>query len=457
MSTSTMSSTYRQAPEDVAGMPSGVPYIVGNELAERFSYYGMKTILMVFMTHHLRGADGVLAPMHDAEATETFHLFAAGAYFFPVLGAILADALFGKYRTIMALSLVYCLGHFALALDETRTGLYVGLALIALGAGGIKPCVSAHVGDQFGPRNQQLLQRVFNWFYFSINLGSFVSTLLTPVLLERYGARVAFGVPGVLMVLATLVFWLGRKRFAHIPPAGPGFVKQLLSRDGAALISRVFGLILFIAMFWSLYDQNGSAWVLQAEHMDLHFLGVEWSASQIQAVNPILVLAFIPLFAYGLYPAISKVFPLTPLRKIGIGFFLTVLTFLLSAYIEAQLAAGVRMSIAWQVLAYALLTAAEVFVYGTGLEFFYAQAPNTLKSFVMGLFLLAVSIGNLFTSLVNHFIQNDDGSSKLTGTSYYLFFAGLMFLTSLGFCFYATRYREQRFIQGLPAPITVST
>ena len=121
--------TYRQAPEDIASMPSGVPYIVGNELAERFSYYGMKTILMVFMTHYLKDAAGHGAPLHDTEATATFHLFAAGSYFFPILGAILADALFGKYRTIIVLSLVYCLGHFALALDETRTGLYLGLSL----------------------------------------------------------------------------------------------------------------------------------------------------------------------------------------------------------------------------------------------------------------------------------------------------------------------------------------
>jgi POT family proton-dependent oligopeptide transporter len=449
-----MAASYRQVPEDTAGMPGGVPYIVSNELAERFSYYGMKTILVVFMTHHLHNIHGGIAPMSDEEAKAVFHLFSAGAYFFPLLGAILADVFWGKYRTIVLLSLVYCMGHFALAFDETRVGLVVGLSLIAVGAGGIKPCVSAHVGDQFGAQNQNLLERVFGWFYFSINLGSFVSTLLTPILLERYGSKLAFGVPGVLMVVATLVFWMGRGRFAHVPPAGAAFGRELLSTQGLALLGRLGGLILFIAMFWALYEQNGSAWVLQAGRMDRTLFGIEWLPSQIQAVNPILVLLFIPLTSYIIYPAVSKIFPLTALRKISIGFFLMVAAFLISAYIEARLSSGAQMNIVWQIVAYAVLTLAEVLVYGTGLEFFYTQAPNRMKSLVMGFFLLSVSIGNAFTSLVNLFIVRPDGTTRLGGAPYYLFFASLMLLTSLGFVLYASRYREHRHLQGVSEPET---
>jgi proton-dependent oligopeptide transporter, POT family len=441
---------FRTTPEDTERMPAGVPYIVGNEAAERFSYYGMKAILVVFMTQYLRGVDGGLAPMSDAEAKAAYHQFAASAYAFPLLGALVSDAFFGKYRTILWLSIVYCLGHFALALDETKLGLGVGLALIAVGAGGIKPCVSAHVGDQFGQRNRHLVERAFLWFYFAINFGSFFSTLLTPVLLRDHGAAVAFGVPGALMAVATFVFWLGRHRFAHIPPGGRAFLTDLRSPEVLAVVARLLPMVLFISMFWSLYDQNGSAWVLQAERMDRRFLGHEWLASQIQAVNPILVLAFIPAFTYGLYPLVSRVFPLTALRKMSIGFFLMVFTFLISAYIDAQLDAGARMNIGWQLFAYFVLTAAEVMVYGTGLSFFYEQAPNRIKSLVMGFFLLAVSLGNLFTSLVNAFIQSDDGTSSLSGASYYLFFAGLMFVTAIGFSFYAARFRGHHYVQGTP-------
>jgi proton-dependent oligopeptide transporter, POT family len=140
---------YRTAPVKTTGMPPGVPYIIGNEAAERFSYYGMRTILVVFMTRHLMDRSGELAPMSDEQAKYWYHQFMSAVYFFPILGALLADIFLGKYRTIIGLSIVYCLGHLALALDETRVGLAVGLTLIAIGSGGIKPCVTAHVGDQF--------------------------------------------------------------------------------------------------------------------------------------------------------------------------------------------------------------------------------------------------------------------------------------------------------------------
>src|SRR5580704_9475175 len=127
-------------------MPPGVPYIVGNEAAERFSFYGMRSILSVFMTSYLMSASGKLAVMSDNEATGWFHEFVFGVYFLPIFGAIISDGLLGKYRTILSLSVVYCLGHFALALNDTRMGLFLGLLPIAIGSGGIKPCVSAHLG-----------------------------------------------------------------------------------------------------------------------------------------------------------------------------------------------------------------------------------------------------------------------------------------------------------------------
>src|ERR1041385_827699 len=213
-------SAYLPAPIKTDKMPPGVPFIVGNEAAERFSYYGMNGILVVFMTKYLMDAHGQPDHMSDIKAEEWYHTFVSAVYFLPLLGAFLADAVLGKYRVIFWLSIVYCFGHFALALNDTRIGLLIGCGLIALGAGGIKPCVSANVGDQFGATNQHLLPKVFSWFYFSINLGSAFSTILIPEFLERYGPKIAFGTPGVFMFVATVVFWFGRRKFVHIPPAG---------------------------------------------------------------------------------------------------------------------------------------------------------------------------------------------------------------------------------------------
>ena len=233
-------SNYLTSPRASKSMPKGIPYIIGNELAERFSFYGMKCILMVFMTKHLMNSSGEYAAMDPNEATYWYHMFTSAVYYTPIFGAILSDAFFGKYRTILALSIVYCLGHFTLALDETRLGLMIGLTLISIGAGGIKPCVSAHVGDQFGKTNSYLLEKVFSWFYLSINLGAFISTMLTPILLATFGPKVAFGVPGVLMLLATIVFWMGRNVFIHVPPGGIKFLKETFSKEGMTAILKLF-------------------------------------------------------------------------------------------------------------------------------------------------------------------------------------------------------------------------
>ena len=438
---------FRTKPLVTSAMPLGVFHLVANEGAERFSYYGMRAILVVFMTSMLMNPQGSLDPMSEAEAKTYFHLFASAVYFFPFVGALLADAWLGKYRTIIWLSLVYCGGHIALAFDHTRVGLLIGLTLIAIGSGGIKPCVSANLGDQFGSLNRHLLPKAFSWFYFAINVGAFCSMMLTPTLLEQYGAGVAFAVPGILMFVATLIFWMGRRQYTHIPPDSSGVMQELKSPTAWRAILKLSGIYLFVAFFWSLFDQTSSAWVLQAQHMDRHWMGVEWLPSQIQAINPILILLFIPLFVYVIYPFLSRCLELTALRKMSIGFFVTVVAFLISAYIEQLIVQGKTPTIVWQLLAFAVMTAAEVMVSITCLEFSYTQAPLKLKSLVMGLFLLSVSVGNGFTAFVNYCIQNPDGSVVLTGPEYYWFFAGVMFVVACVFLLVVGRYQEATYLQ----------
>lgn len=409
--------SYRDAPIETAKMPPGIPYIIGNEAAERFSFYGMKSILVVFMTQYLGLMDATGGRMMSgSEAVGHYHQFSFWVYFTPLAGAVIADVFFGKYKTILWLSIVYCLGHAALAcmgtVGNSPWWLLSGLGLICIGSGGIKPCVSAHVGDQFGKGNHHLISRVYNWFYFSINFGSFFSTLLTPWLLKYYGPHWAFGVPGVLMAVATFMFWLGRNRFVHIPPSGLAFFREAFSRDGLFALGKLIPLFGFIIVFWALYDQTGSSWVLQAEQMNLKFLGITWLESQIQAVNPILILTFIPLFTFVIYPKLDRVFSLTPLRKIGIGMSLMVLSFFLTTLIQTWIDAGQRPSIGWQILAFTIITASEVMVSIVGLEFAYTQSPKAMKSWVMALFWLSVALGNMLTSEVNHFISIPSAASN---------------------------------------------
>jgi len=403
---------YLTAPRASKDIPKGIPYIIGNEAAERFSFYGMKGILVVFMTKylHILTDNPNLAAMNKAAAIEQYHNFTSWVYLTPILGALLADTFLGKYRTIISLSLVYCLGHLTLAFMGSggltpEAWMMTGLALISLGSGGIKPCVSAHVGDQFGKSNAAWLTKVFGWFYISINVGAFISTILTPWLLEWYGPHLAFGIPGILMAIATYVFWLGRKKFIHIQPKGMGFIRETFSREGLRTMTKLAIIFSFVAVFWALFDQTGSSWVLQAEDLNRNWLGVHWLPSQIQAINPIMIVIMVPIFAFGIYPVLDKVFPLTPLRKVSIGLFVMVIGFAMVSVVQQWVDQGQQPSIGWQIFAYAILTSSEVMVSITCLEFAYTQAPRSMKSVIMALFLMSVSLGNFFTAGVNSFIQ----------------------------------------------------
>jgi POT family proton-dependent oligopeptide transporter len=333
-------SKYLTAPIPSEKMPAGIPYILGNEAAERFSFYGMTSILVIFMTRYLVGPDGVLDVMTDSESLEIFHYFRSGVYFMPLVGALLADIWLAKYRTIMWFSILYCFGFLAMVFDITRLGLFAGLILIAVGSGIIKPCVSANVGDQFGKTNKRLMAPMFSWFYFSVNLGACVSMLLCPWILDEYGVRAGFGVPAAFMILATVAFWLGKRKFVHIPRGGTEFVKETFSGEGIKAIAKLCIIFVFVAMFWALFDQSQSAWVLQAEKMQLKWLGIGWLPAQVQFVNSLLIMLLIPLFSYVIYPAIDKIFPLTALRKIGIGLFVGVLSFVVPAWVEGQIDGG---------------------------------------------------------------------------------------------------------------------
>jgi POT family proton-dependent oligopeptide transporter len=249
--------------EGTGRLPRQIPYIIANEGCERFSFYGMRNILTPFLISTLL----LFLPEADraGEAKHVFHTFVIGVYFFPLLGGWIADRFFGKYNTVFWLSLVYCAGHACLAaFDDNVKGFYFGLFLIALGSGGIKPLVSSFVGDQFDQTNKDRAKLVFDAFYWMINFGSFFASLLMPIFLKSYGPSVAFGIPGILMFIATIIFWMGKKKYVHVPPAPPDpnsfmrvartalFTRQAgQGRPGLAMaLTGVVGALLSLAMSW---------------------------------------------------------------------------------------------------------------------------------------------------------------------------------------------------------------
>ena len=493
-------------------VPRQISYIIGNEGCERFSFYGMRNILTVFLVTSL------LQYLPEAEragaAKDVFHTFVIGVYFFPLLGGWLADRFLGKYHTIFWLSLVYCAGHLCLALFESsRHGFYAGLCLIALGSGGIKPCVAAFVGDQFDQTNKHRAKVVFDAFYWIINFGSFFASLLMPIFLRNFGGAVAFGIPGALMFLATLVLWLGRKRYVLVPPMPPdphsflrvaqtalssgrpgiiitglgicfavaailltpsfGFVVSFCTAlvaliafggvgvwlqiegarghhpeeaiQGVRTVLRVLVLFALVTPFWSLFDQKASTWVLQANSMNKP----QWfQSSQMQALNPLLVMLLIPFNNLVLYPTLKRLgFELTALRRMTAGIAFAGLAWIVVGGMQVVLDSGPAFSITWQVLPYALLTLGEVLVSTTGLEFAYSQAPPAMKGALMSFWNLSVTVGNLWVLVVNATVKNGAVTDFISSTGFGItafqmfFFAAFAFAAALAFGLVARSYR----------------
>jgi POT family proton-dependent oligopeptide transporter len=525
-----------------ARLPKQIAYIIGNEGCERFSFYGMRNILTPFLVNSallFAAMEMVSQDERKAAAKEVFHTFVLGVYFFPLLGGWLADRFLGKYRTILYLSLVYCAGQACLALSENnKTGFFTGLFLIALGSGGIKPCVATFVGDQFDQSNKSLAKVVFDAFYWIINFGSFFASLLMPVTLDKFGPMVAFGIPGVLMAIATLIFWIGRQQYVLVPPSAPhpdsflrvawsalrshgrhrlvskgfalagiggvvalalvalGFIdlgRSLLSLgkplfgvteswclalvvaiaftgvgtwlqldgarrvhpdeavDGVRSVLRILVLFSLVSLFWSLFDQKASTWILQANEMTVPSWFPKWfKPAQMQALNPMLVMLLIPFNNLVLYPSLRRVgIEPTALRRMATGIAFSGLSWVVVGAMQLAMDGGAALSVMWQILPYALLTLGEVLVSATGLEFAYSQAPAAMKGAIMAFWSLAVTVGNLWVLLVNNVVRNERVTQAIKDhgmgvTAFQMFFfAACAFLAALAFGLYAARYPLQ--------------
>ncbi|CAL8307725.1 unnamed protein product [Merluccius merluccius] len=365
-------------------------FIVVNEFCERFSYYGMRAVLVLYFRYFLQWDDDM--------ATSIYHTFVALCYLTPILGAIVADSWLGKFKTIVYLSIVYTLGQVVMAVsaihditDHDHDGTpdnmtlhvalsMVGLILIALGTGGIKPCVAAFGGDQFEDHQEKQRSTFFSIFYLSINAGSLLSTVITPILRaqecginsQRKCYPLAFGVPAALMVVALVVFILGSSMYTKVAPKGNIMlevckciwfaVKNRYKNRSSSIpkrehwmdwaedkyerlliaqikmVLKVLFLYIPLPMFWTLFDQQGSRWTLQATTMDGDFGLLVIQPDQMQTVNPILILIMVPVVDSVIYPLIAKCkLNFTPLKRMTVGMFMAALAFIAAALIQLQI------------------------------------------------------------------------------------------------------------------------
>ncbi|XP_052421615.1 solute carrier family 15 member 1 [Carassius gibelio] len=375
---------------ECCGYPISIFFIVVNEFCERFSYYGMRAVLVLYFRYFLLWDDDL--------ATSIYHAFVALCYLTPILGAIIADSWLGKFKTIIYLSIVYAIGQVTMAVstihditDSNRDGTpdnftfhialsMLGLILIALGTGGIKPCVAAFGGDQFQEHQSRQLNTFFSVFYLCINAGSLLSTLITPVLraqecgihTQQQCYPLAFGVPAVLMVISLVVFIAGsgmyvktdpegnimwsvckcigfaiRNRFRHRSSSYPKrehwmdwadekYDKLLIAQ--IKMVLKVLFLYIPLPMFWTLFDQKGSRWTLQATTMSGDFGGFILQPDQMQTVNPILILTMVPIMDRLIFPLIQKCgLNFSPLKRMTVGMLFAATAFVSAALVQIEI------------------------------------------------------------------------------------------------------------------------
>ncbi|XP_070607297.1 solute carrier family 15 member 1 isoform X1 [Erythrolamprus reginae] len=371
------------------GYPLSIFFIVINEFCERFSYYGMRAVLVLYFKFFLHWDDNL--------STAIYHTFVALCYLTPILGALIADSWLGKFKTIISLSIVYTVGQAVLSvssindlMDSNHDGApddinipiafsMIGLVLIALGTGGIKPCVAAFGGDQFEEDQDKQRSRFFSIFYLSINAGSLLSTIITPILRgvecgvydKQKCYPLAFGVPAALMAIALFVFIAGSRMYKKVRPEGnimvqvakcisfairnrfkhrsEQFPKREHWLDWASekydkrlitevkMVLKVLFLYIPLPMFWALFDQQGSRWTLQATTMDGNLGSVQIQPDQMQTVNPILIVIMVPVVDALIYPLIKKCgINFTPLRKMTVGMLLAALAFVIAAVVQVE-------------------------------------------------------------------------------------------------------------------------
>ena len=333
--------------------PVGFWFFFWGEFAERCSYYGMRAILAMYMVKRL----GV----EQKDAGTYMSLFIAACYFFPLIGGWIADKFLGKYWTIVLFSLPYVVAQLMVGIENTYV--VVGsLALLAMGSGVIKPNISTLMGltyDQQRPGQDQLRTSAFNYFYMAINIGAFLSQFFMPILRDEYGYQAAFMFPAGLMVLALVLFALGKKHYGQetivkkyigpmteTPPERVTitnvpikYVPQTFAQEEEerklkinTLLS-IGGLFLTVMFFWAIFDQSASTWIFFADkYMTNNLFGFKISADQIQAFNALFIVILVPISVAFFKFLSKKNINVKPTTKMLVGFGLTALSMFIMAF-----------------------------------------------------------------------------------------------------------------------------
>jgi POT family proton-dependent oligopeptide transporter len=395
------------------GHPRGLSTLFFTEMWERFSYYGMRGFLILYLTAAV--TSGGLG-FDDKQGAHIYALYTSTVWLTPILGGFIADRFLGQYRSVLIGGIIIALGHFTLAFHAVAF-FYTGLALIVIGTGMLKPNVSTLVGSLYETGDQRR-DAGFSLFYMGINIGAFLGITGAGALAEKVDWHLGFAAAGVGMTLGLIQYVLGRNRLqvaidrlAARPkepgPATSAPTAASLTTTDWKRIAAIFVLFIFAALFWGAYEQAGSTLNLFAErNTNRVIFGWEMPASWLQAVQPIFVILLAPVMAW-LWVRLGKREPSSP-AKFALALLFAGLAFLLlvPAASLAQSGAGVKVSPLWLVFAYAIEELGELCLSPVGLSAVTKLAPPRLVGRMMGVFFLSNWLGNLLAGWTAGFFSS---------------------------------------------------
>ncbi|HEV8463650.1 MAG TPA: peptide MFS transporter [Pseudolabrys sp.] len=399
---------------ELLGHPRALAYLFATEMWERFSYYGMRALLVLYMLkylfvpqranevlglspfqHALEFVFGPLAP--QPLASQIYGFYTGLVYLTPILGGLLADRVLGQRRTVIVGATLMAIGHFMMAFEQL---FLLALGFLILGNGAFKPNISTQVGALYAPGDRRR-DRAFSIFYVGINLGAFLAPLICGTLGEELGWHYGFAAAGVGMTISLVTYLAATPTLPKDAFEKRATLTTPLDRTAWRSIGALLLLFAPVSLFWATYEQQGNTITLWADQFtDRHFLGGEIPVTWFQAFNPFMIFAFTP-FIVALWRRQKKKEPST-ITKLAIGCLLNGLAYLVMMT-AAWTADGGKASWLWLLAFFVVITIGELYLSPTSLSLVTKIAPSSLLSMMMGVWLSTSFVGGFLAGYLGTF------------------------------------------------------
>ena len=420
------------------GHPAGLFVLFFTEMWERFSYYGMRALLVLYMVDYLiknvragsvhvwgfaslqHGIEAIFGPQNiQPMASQIYGIYTALVYLTPLFGGMLADRLLGQRKTVVIGAILMAIGQFFLAAESM---FLVGLLFLILGNGCFKPNLATQVGGLY-PKGDPRLDRAYSIYYMGVNLGAFFAPLVCGTLGQRFGWRYGFAAAGVGMVCGLFFYLWGQKFLAedHLTRGKQSHTEKVpLTGAEWKVIVALIVLVVINALFWAVYEQQGNTLQIFADrNADWHVFGFEMPSTWFQAVNPMFIFAMTPvLISFWGWQSRRKKEP-GSITKMAMGCLLLGVSFVPLIYIARGLGDTERISFLWLVGSTFVLTTGELYLSPIGQSLVAQVAPPRLVSMLMGMWFLSNFFGNYLTGYLGTFYE------KMSHGSFFLILGGL--------------------------------